>query len=631
MKKITLKQIIYKNYLKTTLTSILFIELALLILYFSANQNILDKSTKLLIKDVRESVDDRVKVIKYEINNSFENIESTLNILQNEQENFFKQIDNIEIKTDAKFDYAKNGMYYKTNNSGSSVIVSKDTSITKTLQKELEKTEYIDKSLKIGVDNNDIVISGYYNSKHNYSRYYPYLKDAYNIFPEDLDMENYNFFYGADLKHNPSKKVVWTDVYLDPAGNGWMFSAITPIYKNNLLEGVLGFDITVDRVIDIFLNYKIPYKGSTFMIDNDMEIVAMTQKIAKILNINNLDKNEYKINAKVSNTIFRKDKEPFLIKSKELSDVFKDIVSNKKNKNSILIDDEKYFIFSEKLEKLPWYTIILVKEKDVLNDVKSLEDEYIFLGFMIILFIVIFYLMFFVYLYKKANDFVYSINKPLLKIIRMTKTLGRTHEHKPLSNCGIVEIDKLNNNFNDLSKELEERTKNLIKTEASRALHEKLSNTDALTKVYNRRFLEDFAKKYFEIVKREKSTLSILLIDIDDFKNINDGFGHDVGDQVLINLSNLMQEKVRDNDFIVRLGGDEFLILLPNSNLDGAKVVAQKLIDSIHDFNSSDYKKFTISVGCAEYNIEDNDISSLINRADKSLYQAKKSGKNKAC
>lgn len=632
MKKITLKQIIYKNYLKTTLTSILFIELALLILYFTANNNILEKSTKLLITDVRESVYDRVKVIKHEINNSFKNIENTLALIQSQQENFFKQIDNLEVKTNAKFEHAKNGMYYKVNdNGGSSVIVSKDTLITTNLQKELEKTETLDKSLKIGVENNNIVIAGYYNSKYNYSRYYPYIVNSYDTFPEDLNMQNYNFFYEADLKHNPEKKIVWTDVYLDPVGYGWMFSAIAPIYKNDVLEGVLGFDITINKVIDKFLSFKMPYNGSSFIIDNNIEIIAMTKKIATILKIKNDTFDEYKSNEKISNTIYRKDKEPFIIKYKELSKTLKEIVSNKKYKDDIFIDDEKYFIFSEKIDKLPWYTITLVKEDDVLADVKSLENEYIFLGFMIIIFIVLFYLLFFIYLYKKANDLVYRINKPLLKVVSLTKILGKSNHYKVIDDCGIVEIDKLSKNFNNLSKELLERTKELVEVEASRALHEKLSNTDSLTNVYNRRFLEDFSKKYFEIVKREKSTLSILLVDIDDFKNINDGYGHDVGDQVLINLVNMMKERIRENDFIVRLGGDEFLILLPNSDLNGAKIVAQKLINSMHNSNFDDDKKFTISIGCSEYNIDDKDIECMIKRADESLYNAKKAGKNQVC
>ena len=628
MKKITLKQIIYKNYLKTTLTSILFIEIALLILYFSANSSILEKSTNLLIKDVRESVYDRVKDIKYEITEAFSNIENSLSLLQNEHQNFFEQIDNITINQPIKFDYAKNGMYYKLdNNGGSSVVVSKNTSITKSLENELQKTEILDKSFKLSVNNYDLIMAAYFNSKNNYSRYYPFLENSYSTFPPDINMKNYNFYYEADFEHNPEKKVVWTQVYLDPAGLGWMISAIAPVYKNNALEGVVGYDITIDKIIEKFLSFKMPYNASSFIINDNVEIIAMNKEIARILKIKNDVELNYNKNQKIYNTIFRKDNKSFDIKDPNLVNILKNIVSHKKHPYDIYIDDEKYFLFSEQIEKLPWHAITLVKEQNVLEDVKSLENDYIFLGFMIICFIIIFYLIFFIYLYNKANDFVLIINEPLLKIITMTKTLGTTKEYKVLEDCGIYEIDKLNTNFNNLTKELENRTKKLIETEASRAMHERLSNTDALTKVYNRRFLEDFSKKYFKIVKREKGTLSILVVDIDDFKNINDTFGHDIGDKVLINLVNLMQEKIRENDFIIRLGGDEFLILLPNSDYAGAKVVAKKLVESVNNIQADD-KKFTISVGCATYDLDDKDIDSLIKRADNALYEAKNRGKN---
>ena len=209
----------------------------------------------------------------------------------------------------------------------------------------------------------------------------------------------------------------------------------------------------------------------------------------------------------------------------------------------------------------------------------------------------------------------------------MTKNLGKKKNTYKLDDCGIEEIDILNKNFNSLANELEDRTNKFIKAEASRAFHEKLSNTDALTKVFNRRFLEDFSSKYFEIVKREKQSLSVLVIDIDNFKNINDKYGHDVGDEVLITLVKYINNSIRKNDFVIRLGGDEFLVLLPNTNHKQSKVVAKKILYNININNTSN-KTFTISVGCSEYKFGDEDINSLIKRADEALYKAKNSGKN---
>ncbi|WP_375723452.1 diguanylate cyclase [Arcobacter sp. KX21116] len=628
MKKVTLKEIIYKNYLKTTLSSIFFIELVLLILYFYANNNILEKSKNLVLKDVKQSVNERVMFIKNDINNSFKNIETNLKYLQNEQQNFFKEINNIKNNDNVKFEDTSSGGYYKSiDNGGSSVWVKKTAELTDKLKIELNKTELLDNNLKTSVVNNELVVAAYYNSRYNYSRYYPFIKDVYNVISDDTKVEDYTFYYNADLKHNPQKKVVWTDVYLDPAGLGWMISALVPIYKGDILEGVTGLDVIINKIIENFLNFKIPYNGSTFLIDKDLNIIAMDEKIKDEFKIENFHEYKYSKNEKISHTIFRKEKESLFFKNKDLCNILEDIISNKNYKYEFKKGDDKYFIFPNKVDKLPWYTITLVKESNVLIGVENIKEEYIHLGITIIVFILVFYFLFFIYLYKKANDFVLLVNSPILKIINMTKILGSKKTEISLENCGIVEIDKLSENFNNLAKELDIRTKELIDAEASRAFHEKLSNTDALTKVYNRRFLEDFSKKYFEIIKREKSTLSILIVDIDDFKSINDNYGHEAGDQVLLGLVKLMQNKIRDNDFIVRLGGDEFLVLLPNSDIVGAKIVAEKLIKSICE-SKNEYKRFTVSIGSAEYNFEDKDINCLIRRADEELYKAKKSGKN---
>merc|ERR1711879_470727 len=99
------------------------------------------------------------------------------------------------------------------------------------------------------------------NSHDDFCRYYPFLENSYNTFPSDIKMKNYNFYYEADLKHNPEKKAVWTDVYVDPAGKGWMISSIIPIYNEDFLEGVTGIDITLNSIIKKLLSLELPFNG----------------------------------------------------------------------------------------------------------------------------------------------------------------------------------------------------------------------------------------------------------------------------------------------------------------------------------------------------------------------------------
>jgi diguanylate cyclase (GGDEF)-like protein len=475
-----------------------------------------------------------------------------------------------------------------------------------------------------------MIISAYFNSRHNYSRYYPFIKDIYNVFPPSYDIKKYNFFYKADLSHNPEKKVVWTDIYLDPAGQGWMISSIVPIYKDSILEGVTGFDVTIEKIIESLFEIKIPYNGSSFLINNNGEIIATTNKIDKILSTNN-NQYKYKKNEKINGTILKEKVNILKHKNKELVSIVKNMLSKENYKHELIIDGKRYFIFTKYIEKTSWYIISLIKEEDVLKEVNELEDYYIGLGIFIISLIIIFYTIFFIYLYKKAQNFVRKINKPLLKIISLTKNVGKKKKLEKLASTGVTELDLLNENFNNMVKKLEERTKKLIEVEAKRELQEHLANIDALTGAYNRRFLSNFTESYLKIVKREKSIFSLMIVDIDDFKFVNDTYGHNVGDEILILLVDQMKDLLRENDIIVRFGGDEFIVLLPDTNQENTINVANKLLEKINEIRCPFKDEFigvTVSIGTAEYNKNDENIESIIRRADESLYTSKHKGKN---
>ena len=633
MNHVNLKSLIYKNYLKTALTSILFIEIALIAIYFNANDNMVKASVNFILKDIKKSVYHSVNNATIDVEHKFRDIENFLQLLQNEQENFFKYYNKVDIFPIPQFKRASNGMYYKNNdNGGSSVIVSKNTIITQKVKDKLLHTETFDKNFKSVVDNNEMVVAAYFNSFDNINRYYPFITDSFSAFPADITMQNYNFYYQADLKHNPEKKVVWTDVYLDPAGQGWMLSAIVPIYNKDFLEGVTGLDITVEKIIKSFLDFKLPYNGSSFLINEHGKIIALTKEVAQILHVKDFKKYIYSKNETVNSTVYDNNGVNILdYKNKAFVSTIKKILTNTEYSEQVTLHNQNYLIFSQKIERTGWHIISMIDENNIVSEVRELEEYYLKLGYVIVALIVVFYFIFFLYLYVRAKKFVKVINKPLTQIINLTKDLGRKKDIKKLEPCGIEEIDILSENFNNLSIELDERTKKLLESEIIRERNEKLANTDAMTNVYNRRFLEDFASKYLQIVKREDHKISMLLIDIDNFKTINDTYGHDLGDKIIIEFARILKDNIRENDLIVRYGGDEFVVLLPNTNLKNAHLVGEKINHHINKINTLKSKElqFTISVGCSEYEKADENIDELIKRADIALYKAKTLGRNR--
>jgi len=161
-------------------------------------------------------------------------------------------------------------------------------------------------------------------------------------------------------------------------------------------------------------------------------------------------------------------------------------------------------------------------------------------------------------------------------------------------------------------------------------LYKSEARTDALTGSVNRRGFDEIMPFRLEETRRQDQPLSLLFVDIDLFKNINDRQGHEVGDAVLNVLTQTMRQQLRDSDMTARLGGDEFAIVLESTNLQQANLVAERLRSAIDERKTSDdatNHQFTISIGIAEL-LPGETTDDLLKRADTAAYASKERGRN---
>lgn len=157
------------------------------------------------------------------------------------------------------------------------------------------------------------------------------------------------------------------------------------------------------------------------------------------------------------------------------------------------------------------------------------------------------------------------------------------------------------------------------------------ASTDPLTSLYNRRRLMEIIDYEIKRSKRQPRTLCFLLGDIDHFKAINDRYGHDGGDQVLVNLSQVLRNSVREQDSVGRWGGEEFLVVLPNTEMDGAQIVASRIIDALAGLQvmiAGQPVPVTMTLGLASCR-EGEPVEAAIARADEALYRGKTEGRNR--
>jgi len=165
-----------------------------------------------------------------------------------------------------------------------------------------------------------------------------------------------------------------------------------------------------------------------------------------------------------------------------------------------------------------------------------------------------------------------------------------------------------------------------IKTLNNRLLH--LASTDIMTKLYNRMQFDIQLSKQIKKIQRHGGTFSIIYIDVDNFKQINDTFGHQTGDKVLMTVAEHIRAASEHNNIVARYGGDEFIILSPNTDIHRAAQLAEQLKNSIIRLSENELPPFSCSFGVTEYNDNNNNNHSLIKAVDKALYKAKNRGRN---
>ena len=239
----------------------------------------------------------------------------------------------------------------------------------------------------------------------------------------------------------------------------------------------------------------------------------------------------------------------------------------------------------------------------------------------------------------KANH-PYPLNRRQLKIPCGHCNYGELAICLPLNatghQLGLITLIMPGNTFNIDDKTLEAFEKTLrafaIRTSICLASlksfkeKEMQSFKDELTGLYNRRFMNESLSTYFPRAKREQSPLTVLMIDIDFFKQFNDNYGHEMGDSVLVQVAHCIEQAMRESDLVCRLGGEEFLVVMYNATEEDGLIKANNIHNLVQTINSFPLP-VTVSIGVAEKAVGD-DVESLIRHADEALYEAKEHGRN---
>ena len=463
MKKIRLDTLIFRHYARSALLSILTIEILLLAMYFGINAYIGRQTEQTLKREVEAAMPDLVSQSAGAINANFSQIARQAAFFATAHADLIADPGSVSPPGEKPaFARAANGSLHQTNlREGSSLFIAASG---KTGEREMliaEKTAALNPLYRHMVRDTPNVVAAYINTPWDMNRLYPFMEKVWEQYPADLNMEDYNFFYLADAEHNPGRKPVWTGVYLDPAGQGWMLSCIAPVYSGDKLEGVVGLDVTVEKIVSGLLNMSLPWGASAFLADDKGMILAMSESVENLFGLRELKSHVY------SQAISKEQLKPeefnlFKMPDTAVAQGFRDLFASKAVLAEIPTKSGRVFVAQGVIPETGWRMFAVIRESEVFRAVDHLARLSRVIGYIAIGMMLAFYLAFFAFLRNRARRMAEEIADPVGRLAAATAGVGTGMSEVSVPASGIEEIDRLTENFNTMSGELAQRSRELV-------------------------------------------------------------------------------------------------------------------------------------------------------------------------
>lgn len=599
-----LQKILSKHFLKFSLVPIFVVEVALVVLYFSINSYISSKNTELLLAEAKLYSKTVLENEANIISDKLSTISRINTQLQREHEKLFENPSVFGLPNgNPKFNIAPNGVFYKENKIGSSLYYSSKTKITEKEKQKAIFTEAMDISLKSVVDINPNIVASYFNSWDDMNRLYPFIDDVAKQYGEHIHMEDYNFYYLADNKHNPTKKSTWTSAYLDPAGNGWMLSSLVPIYNNGFLEGVTGLDISIDVFVKNVLDKKLPYNANLFMVDEKGMIIAMSEEIEHLLGLKELKEHLY--TDAILKTVEKPEEFNLITNKSDSAKHFKNILENNIKEASFGLNGKDYLVYEQDVNETGWKLLVLIDKKNIFSSIEILQNLSNKIGYAAIAFLLLFYIVFFYLLLKRTNEFSDSITTPITKLSKQTSKIMNMNNEIKVLDTNIEEIDKLSNNFVNMIGVLNERTIKLyeakeVAEESNKSKDEFLANIShelktplnsiniisSIMKKNSKENLDEKDVKSIEIINNCGKDLLLLVNDLLDLTEIDKGTLEVNNDKIILKdffdkLYNKFSEQANAKSLNLSLNIDSTISVINSDDYRLNQIIDNLLSNSI--------------------------------------------------
>ncbi|WP_375741413.1 ATP-binding protein [Pseudomonas boanensis] len=436
-----LRQWIWRAFVQSALIPLVLVESVLITAYLLTNSAIRDAQVNYLQQSALEDLSSAVQREGKVIDVRLQSIEVPTRLFRDAvgralQDRSFKPD---QLERDRHVLSSDGVLYTKTDNGRAASFYASSTPVERQDHDKALRLSQVDPLMRSIREANPLVAAVYFNSWDSYNRIFPFFMTP-EQYPHDMVIPNYNFYYLADAKHNPQRKMAWTDVYLDPAGLGWMMSAIAPVYRGDFLEGVVGLDITVGQMLSEIGDLKVPWQGYAMLVSRDHSIMALPEAGERDFGLRELTRYSYE--EAVRREVL-KPEDFSLTRHREMQPLLDAMAAGKGNVQEVELGGRKQLVAWSEIPQTGWRLMMVVDEANIFRETNRLAERYQQIGYLLIAGLAFFYALFFAWMWSRSRRLSNELAQPMAGIMGMMQRIGVGDFRPPAPTSRIAELQAL--------------------------------------------------------------------------------------------------------------------------------------------------------------------------------------------